>query len=78
MRGVTVNATSGGLQPVPVKPFGLAAALAILALVIFLVPPSSRLWIAGIVLVMALLQKGGDAAKIIDWTTETVYGRGSK
>ena len=67
--------SQGSLQPYPVKPFGLAVAIVVLGIVIFLVPPPSRLWIAGIVIVMALLQRGGDATKIINTTTEWIYGK---
>ncbi len=53
---------------------GVIAALVVLAIVIFSVPPTSRLWIAAVVVVMALLVKGGDAAKIIDQLRVKVYG----
>ena len=59
---------------VPVKPIGMVAAISVLGIVIFLSPPSARLWIVGIVIVMALLQRGGDAAAIINWLTNALYG----
>lgn len=52
----------------------MLAALVILGIVMFAVPPTARLWIAGVVVVMALLVKGGDAAKIIDQLRVKVYG----
>lgn len=50
------------------------AALLILGVVMFALPPASRLWVAGIVVVMALLVKGGDAANIINQLRVKVYG----
>ena len=49
-------------------------ALVILAIVMFAVPPTARLWIAAIVVVMALLVKGGDTANIINSLRRKVYG----
>ena len=40
----------------------------------FASPPAARLWIAAVVVVMALLVKGGDAAKIINQLRVKVYG----
>jgi hypothetical protein len=65
---------TGSLQPYAVKPLGLMAAIVVLGIVIFLSPPDTRLWIAGIVIVMALLQRGGDAAAIINGLTYRIYG----
>lgn len=40
----------------------------------FALPPTARLWVAGVVVVMALLVKGGDATNIINSLTKKVYG----
>lgn len=61
-------------RPAPVKPTGVLAALVILGVVLFALPPASRLWVAGIVVVMALLVKGGDAAILINQIRVKVYG----
>ncbi len=53
---------------------GVLAALVVLGVVMFMLPPNSRLWIVGVILLMALLVKGGDAAKIIDQLRVKVYG----
>ena len=53
---------------------GVLVALVILGIVMFAVPPTARLWIAGVVVVMALLVKGGDAAAIIDNLRKRIYG----
>lgn len=58
----------------PVRLTGVLAALVVLGVVMFAAPPTSRLWIAGVVVVMALLVKGGDVAKIIDRLRVKVYG----
>lgn len=62
------------LKPYPVKPLGMLAAIVVLGIVIFLSPPNVRLWIAGIVIVMALLQKGGDTAAIVEGLRSSIYG----
>jgi len=53
---------------------GVLVALVILGVVMFAVPPPTRLWIAGVVVVMALLTRGGDAAAIINSLRVKVYG----
>jgi hypothetical protein len=53
---------------------GVLVALVILGIVMFTLPPTGRLWVAGVVVVMALLVKGGDAAKIIDQLRVKIYG----
>lgn len=53
---------------------GVLAALVVLGIVLFALPPSSRLWVAGVIVVMALLVKGGDAANIINGLRVKVYG----
>ena len=53
---------------------GVLVALVILGVVLFALPPTSRLWVAGVILVMALLVKGGDAAKLIDQARVKIYG----
>ena len=58
----------------PVRLTGILAALVVLGVVMFASPPAARLWIAAVVVVMALLVKGGDAAKIIDQLRVKVYG----
>lgn len=58
----------------PVRITGVLAALVVLGIVMFAVPPTSRLWIAGVVVVMALLVKGGDAANIINGLRKKVFG----
>jgi hypothetical protein len=40
----------------------------------FALPPASRLWVAGLVVVTALLVRGGDAAKLIDEARKRIYG----
>lgn len=61
-------------RPASVKPIGLLAAIAVLGVVIFLSPPKARLWIAAIVLAMALLQQGGRTAGFINSLTKAIYG----
>ena len=63
------------LAPVLVNPLALGVALAVLGIAIFLSPPKVRLAIVGVVIVMAVLQRGGDAAKIIGTATDWLYGR---
>ena len=58
----------------PVRLTGVLFALVALAVVMFILPPTSRLWVAGIVVIMALLVKGGDAAAIIDNLRKRIYG----
>jgi hypothetical protein len=58
----------------PVRLTGVLAALVVLGVVMFAIPPTSRLWVAGVVVVMALLVKGGDAAKLIDEARKRIYG----
>ena len=58
----------------PTRLTGVLVALVILGVVLFALPPPSRLWVAGIILVMALLVKGGDAAKLIDQARVKIYG----
>lgn len=40
----------------------------------FALPPTARLWVASVVIVMALLVKGGDAARIIENLRQKIYG----
>lgn len=58
--------------PQPVT--GLVASLVVLGLVIFLSPPAARLWIAALVLVIAIAARGKSAAKIIDSLRKQIYG----
>ncbi len=58
----------------PVRLTGVLAALVILGIVLFALPPASRLWIAGVVVVMALLVRGGDTANIINQLRVKIYG----
>lgn len=58
----------------PVRLTGVLAALVVLGVVMFALPPTSRLWVAATVIVAALLVKGGDAAKIINEARRRVYG----
>ena len=60
----------------PVRLTGVLAALVVLGVVLFALPPNSRLAVAGVILVVALLSKGGDAAKIIDSLRAKIYGGG--
>jgi hypothetical protein len=53
---------------------GVLAALVVVGVVLFALPPSSRLAVAGIILVMALLTRGGDAATIINRLRQKIYG----
>lgn len=53
---------------------GVLAALVVLGVVLFALPPASRLWVAALVVVMALMVRGGDAANIINSLTKQVYG----
>ena len=63
-----------GTNPKPIRLTGVLAALAVLAVVMFALPPGARLWVAAIVITMALLVRGGDAAAIIDSLRKKVYG----
>lgn len=58
----------------PTRLTGVLAALVILGIVLFALPPGSRLAVAGVVVVMALLVRGGDAANIINSLRQRVYG----
>lgn len=58
----------------PVRLTGLLAALVVLGIVMFTVPGTARLWIAGVVVVMALLVRGGGAADLINRATKRIYG----
>ena len=69
MAASTPSATSK-----PTRLTGVLVALVILGVVLFALPPPSRLWVAGIILVMALLVKGGDAAALIDQARVKIYG----
>lgn len=64
-------ATSSLPQPLT----GLVAALIVLGLVLFVSPPTARLWVAGLVLVIALFARGRNAAAIIDSFRQKVYGQ---
>lgn len=61
-------------SPKPVRLTGVLAALVVLGVVLFALPPNARLAVAGVVVVMALLVRGGDAAKIIEQLRQKVYG----
>lgn len=61
---------SGLPQPIT----GFAAALIVLGLVLFLSPPAARIWIALLVLVVAIAARGKAAAGIIDNLRRTIYG----
>jgi hypothetical protein len=67
-------APSTAASPKPTRLTGVLVALVLLAVVMFALPPASRLWVAGVVVVMALLVKGGDAANIINSLTKRIYG----
>jgi hypothetical protein len=67
-------AASTASSPKPVRLTGVLAALVVLGIVMFSVPPTARLWIAAVVVVMALLVKGGDAAAIINRLRVKIYG----
>lgn len=66
--------TATGSSPSPTRFTGVLAALVVLGVVLFAVPPRARLPVAGVILAMALLTKGGDAAKIINQLRAKVYG----
>ena len=53
---------------------GVLAALVVWGVVLYALPPTARLWTAGVIVVMALLIKGGDAAAIINQLRVKVYG----
>jgi hypothetical protein len=61
-------------NPKPIRLTGVLAALVVLGIVMFAVPTQARLWIAAVVVVMALLVKGGDAANIINALRVKIYG----
>lgn len=61
-------------KPPATRLTGVLAALVVLGVVLFALPPSSRLWVAGVIITMALLVKGGDAANIINSLRVKVYG----
>jgi hypothetical protein len=63
-----------GTASKPARLTGVLAALVVLGVVMFALPPTSRLWVAGVVVVMALLVRGGDAAKLIDEARKRIYG----
>lgn len=69
--------TGTGTEPssLPQPVTGLVAALIVLGLVIFLSPPAARLWIAGLILVIAIAARGKSAAGIIDRLRKGVYGQ---
>lgn len=58
----------------PIRLTGVAVALVVLGVVMFALPPSARVWVALIVVTMALLLRGGDAARIIDDARKRIYG----
>lgn len=58
----------------PVRLTGVLAALVVLGVVMFASPPAARVWIAAVVVTMALLVRGGDAAKIVESLRKKVYG----
>jgi len=58
----------------PVRLTGVLAALVVLGVVLFILPPNARLAVAGVVLVMALLVRGGDAANVINSLRKKIYG----
>jgi hypothetical protein len=63
-----------GVSERPIRLTGVAVSLVVLGVVMFALPPSARLWVAGIVLTMALLVRGGDAAKFIEQARKRIYG----
>ena len=58
----------------PTRLTGVLAALVVLGVVLFALPPNARLAVAGVVVVAALLVRGGDAARIIEQLRRKVYG----
>jgi len=69
------QSTATGTAPTkPIKLTGVLAALVILGVVMFALPPKSRVWVAAVVVVMALLTRGGHAAKLIDQLRVKIYG----
>ncbi len=58
----------------PIRLTGIAAALVVLGIVLFASPPSTRIWIAAVILVGALLYRGGDAAAFINKARVKIYG----
>ena len=73
MAPATVTATAP-TKPPATRLTGVLAALVVLGVVLFALPPGSRVWVAGVIIVMALLVKGGDAAALIDQLRVKVYG----
>lgn len=73
MAAPTVTAAAA-TKPTPTRATGVLAALVILGIVLFALPPASRVWVAGLVVVMALLVRGGDAARIINQLRVKIYG----
>lgn len=68
------TAATAASSPKPVRLTGVLAALVVLGVVLFAVPPNTRLAVAGVVVVAALLVRGGDAARIIEQLRQKVYG----
>ena len=54
---------------------GLIAALLVLGLLIFILPPAGRVGVALLVIVIALAARGKRAAGIIDNLRRTIYGQ---
>lgn len=61
-------------SPFPQPVTGLAAALIVLAVVIFVLPPGARLWVAAFAIVLVLFYRGRNAAGIIDTLRTNIYG----
>jgi len=68
-----VASASAPSLPQPIT--GLVAALIVLGLALFISPPAARLWIALLVIVIALFARGRNAAGIIDNLRLKIYGR---
>lgn len=66
-------AVSESARP-PTRITGLLAALLLLGIVMFALPPTSRLAVAAVVVAMALFVKGGDAANIINSARKRLFG----
>lgn len=67
------TATAAETNP-PIRLTGVLVALVVLGVVMFALPPTSRLWVAAVVVVMALLARGGDTARIINDLNRRVFG----
>jgi hypothetical protein len=67
----TVTATT----PSSIKFTGVLAALVVLGVVMFALPPGGRLAVAGVIIVAALLYKGSDTAGIINSLRQRIYGQ---